>query len=293
MPPAALDAKPIDMADSADRRAAFADWLTSPENPYFAPAVVNRVWRNFMGRGLVEAEDDLRETNPPSNRALLDALAKDFVASKYDVKRLVRTITNSAAYQRSAKPLPENAADDRFYSRYLVRRLSGEVILDTLSQVTGSPTMFNQIYTGVEGGTAATSNYPPGTRALQLPDSRVASRFLDAFGRPDRMATCSCERQQDSTVGQALMLNNGQVLNDKLRDKKSRVEDWVSRKLPDESVVTQLFVLALCREPTEAERTKLEALLKEAPPEKLAERREAIEDLFWAVLTTPEFLFNH
>jgi Protein of unknown function (DUF1553)/Protein of unknown function (DUF1549) len=293
MPPTPLDGKPVEMSSPADRRAAFADWLTSPENPYFAKALVNRVWKNFLGRGLVEAEDDLRETNPPSNRELFDALAKEFIEHKYDVKHLIRLVCNSAAYQRSAKPLPANAADDRFYSRYLVRRLSAEVMLDALSQVTGAPTPFNAVYTGVEGGTAATNNYPLGTRALQLPDSRVASRFLDAFGRPDRMATCSCERQQDSTVGQALMLNNGQVLNDKLRDKKARIEDWLSHKLSEEEVVRQLFLLALCREPKPQEMSKFTALLKEAPADKVAERREALEDLFWAVLTTDEFMFNH
>src|SRR5262249_14724360 len=162
-----------------------------------------------------------------SNAELFDYLARDFVEHKYDVKHLIRQVMNSAAYQRSSKKVAGNEADGRYYSRYLVRRLSGEVLLDCLSQVTGSPTVFNQVYTGVEGGTAATTNYPPGTRALQLPDSRVASRFLDAFGRPDRMAVCSCERQQDATVGQALMINNGQVLNDKLRAKESRINAWL------------------------------------------------------------------
>jgi len=293
MPPTPLDGKPVDMSNPADRRAAFANWLTSPENPYFAKALVNRVWKNFLGRGLVEAEDDLRETNPPSNRELFDALAKEFVEHKYDVKHLIRRVCNSAAYQRSAKPLPANAADDRFYSHYLVRRLAAEVMLDALSQVTNVPTPFNAVYTGVEGGTAATSNYPTGTRAVQLPDSRVASRFLDAFGRPDRMATCSCERQQDSTVSQALMLNNGQVLNDKLRDKKGRIEDWLPRKVGDEEVVRQLFLLALSREPNSKELSKFTAILNESPAEKVSERREALEDLFWAVLTTDEFMFNH
>jgi hypothetical protein len=222
MPPTPLDGTAVALDDPADRRAHFADWLTSPDNPYFARALVNRVWKNFLGRGLVEAEDDIRETNPPINRELLDALAKEFVDHKYDVKHLIRLVMNSAAYQRSSRPAKGNEADDRFYSHYLVRRLSGEVILDALSQVTGVPTAFTQVYTGVEGGTAATNNYPEGTRALQLPDSRVASKFLDAFGRPDRMQVCSCERQQDSTVGQALMLNNGQSLNDKLRSPKAR-----------------------------------------------------------------------
>jgi hypothetical protein len=290
MPPTPLDGKPA--PDSANRRDYFADWLTAKENPYFAKALANRVWRNFMGRGLVEAEDDLRATNPPSNAELFDYLARDFIEHKYDVKHLIRQVMNSAAYQRSSKKVAGNEADGRYYSRYLVRRLSGEVLLDCLSQVTGSPTVFNQVYTGVEGGTAATSNYPPGTRALQLPDSRVASRFLDAFGRPDRMAVCSCERQQDATVGQALMINNGQVLNDKLRAKDSRINAWLAEEIGDEDTVKRLFALALGRPPTPDEMKKCVAILKESPAEKDG-RREALEDLFWAVLTTREFVFNH
>jgi hypothetical protein len=216
MPPTPLDARAMELDSPADRRAYFADWLTAPENPYFARALVNRVWRNFLGRGLVEAEDDLRQSNPPSNAELFDALAKDFVQHKYDVKHLVRTIMNSAAYQRSSKPVPGNGADDRFYSRYLVRRLSAEVILDIYSQVTDVPTPFNELYKGVERGVGPYDGYPLGTRALQLPDGAVASRFLDSFGRPDRTQTCSCERSQDSTVGQALHLYNGKTLNDSL-----------------------------------------------------------------------------
>jgi hypothetical protein len=288
MPPAPLDAKALALDNPTDRRRYFADWLTAPENPYFAKAVVNRVWRNFLGRGLVEAEDDLRQTNPPTNEELFNGLAKDFVSHKYDVKHLTRTIMNSATYQRSSKPLSENVADDRFYSHYLVRRLSAEVILDIYSQVTDVPTPFNQVVTGVEGGTAPYAGYPLGTRALQLPDALVASRFLDSFGRPERVQTCSCERQQDSSVAQALHLNNGQTLNDKLSDKKSRVEQWLKENASDEEAVRRVFLLALCREPTAREWEKCHDVMQsEQTP-----RREVLEDLFWAVLTSKEFLFN-
>jgi hypothetical protein len=292
MPPAPLDAQPMKLDDPASRRQYFARWLTAPENPYFAKAVINRVWKNYMGRGLVEAEDDMRETNPPSNRPLFDALVHDFIQHKYDVKHLMRTIMNSAAYQRSAQPRPENIADDRFYSHFLVKRLPAEVILDAYSQVTGVPTAFDKVVTGVEGGTAATANYPAGTRALQLPDSQVASNFLNSFGRPERLQTCSCERQQDATVSQALHLNNGQTLNDKLRAKNGRIDQWLNDKISDTEAVRRIFELALCREPTNDEMKHFAALLKEAAEDKAASRRESLEDLFWAVLSSKEFLFN-
>jgi hypothetical protein len=188
--------------------------------------------------------------------------------------------------------VPGNETDDRFYSRYLVRRLSAEILLDAYSQVSGVPTPFKEVNVGSSGGTAQTSQYPPGTRALQLPDSLLVSPFLDAFGRPERVQTCSCERQQDSSVGQALHLNNGRTLNDKLRAKTSRVEAWLRDKVTDEEAVRRVYLLALSRAPTVAEMTKFKALLAEAAQDKGATRREALEDLFWAVLTSREFVFN-
>ncbi len=290
MPPTPLDGKALALDAPGDRREHFADWLVSPANPYFAKAIVNRVWKNYFGRGLVEAEDDLRASNPPSNRELFDAVTKDFIQNKYDVKHLMRTILNSAAYQRSSKPNAANAADDRYYSRYLVRRLNAEVLLDAYSDVSGVPTAFNKLSLGPTGGERAEGSFPAGTRAMQLPDSLLISRFLDAFGRADRLQVCSCERTVDSSVTQALHLNNGVTLNDKLRDPKSRVAAWIKEKTADAEIVSQLYKLALSREPTAAERAKLLPLLAEAKTE--AERREAVEDLMWAVLTSREFLFN-
>ncbi len=291
MPPTPLDGKPLPADSATDRRAYFADWLTDPKNPFFAPSVVNRVWKNFLGRGLVEAEDDIRDTNPPTNRELMDALVTDFVARQFDTKHLMRIILNSATYQRSSKPLPANAADDRFYSRYLLRRLPAEVILDAYSDVTGVPTPFNQRTVGTSGGTQAVGFYPPGTRAMQLPDSQLVSQFLDAFGRAERTVTCSCEVTKDATVSQALHLNNGKSLNDKLRDKNSVVEKWV--KLSDAEVVDKLFAAALSRPATVAERKTFFAALADAGKDGPAARKEAIEDVIWAVLTGKEFLFNH
>jgi hypothetical protein len=293
MPPTPLDAQPQPANSTLDRRQYFADWLTSRDNPYFARALVNRVWRNFLGRGLVEAEDDLRQTNPPSNEELFAALARDFAEHKYDVKYLIRLVMNSATYQRSSTPLPANAADDRFYSHYLIRRLPAEVVLDAYAQVTGVPTPFTQIQIGSSGGLAGYGGAPLGTRALQLPDSLVVSPFLDAFGRPERSQTCSCERQQDSSVGQALHLNNGKTLNDKLKAKTSILARWVRQKVGDDEAIRRLFLKALCRPPTAAEMKRLKGLMAEAAGEPQTSRREVLEDLFWAVLTGREFVFNH
>jgi hypothetical protein len=290
MPATPLDAKPAPAG--TDRRDHFAAWLTSPNNPYFAKAVINRVWRNYMGRGLVEAEDDLRQTNPPSNAALFDAVAKDFVAKGYDVKHLMRTIMNSAAYQRSSLALESNKADDRYYSRYLIRRLPAEVVLDTYSYVSKVPTAFTKVTVGQSGGDAPTGDYPLGTRALQLPDTQLVSQFLDAFGRPERGQTCSCERQSESSVTQALHLNNGKTLNDKLRDAKSRVEEWMKEKTGDEEAVRRVFELALCRPPTADEQADFLKIMNEAARDPQTSRREIIEDVFWSVLTGREFLFN-
>jgi len=292
MSPTPLDGKPLALESTSDRRQYFADWLTAPENPYFARALVNRVWRNFLGRGLVEAEDDLRQTNPPTNDELFTALARDFIEHKYDVKQLIRTIMNSATYQRSSKPLPENLADDRFYSRYLTRRLSAEVILDAYSQATGVPTSFTHLSAGADRNLTAYGGYPLGTRALQLPYALVASPFLDSFGRPDRSAACSCERQQDSSVSQALHLNNGKTLNDKLRAKNSRIEQWVQEKIDDGEAIQRVFLLALGREASAEEMRSMKDLMAQAAAEPMTTRREVLEDLFWAVLSGKEFLFN-
>lgn len=291
MPPAPPDGPPLPLQDPRNRREYFAAWLTSPDNPYFARALVNRVWRHFLGRGLVEPEDDLRLTNPPTNAELLDALTRDFVEHRFDVKHLIRTIVNSATYQRSSQTVRENEADDRFYSRYLVRRLPAEVVLDIYSQVTEVPTPFTQIKVGTTGALATTNQFPIGTRALQLPDALVVSGFLDSFGRPDRSQPCACERMSDASMSQALHLSNGQTLNDKLRARNNRIEKWLQEKLTLEEAIRRVYWLALCREPTAKEKQELLAALQE--PASVPASRETLEDLFWAVLTSPEFLFNH
>jgi len=208
------------------------------------------------------------------------------------VKHLMRVILNSAAYQRSSRPIKENAADDRFYSRYLLRRLPGEVILDAYSDVTGVATPFDKIASSAGDATTPIATYPVGTRAVQVPDSLAASRFLDAFGRAERVQTCACEKTADASVAQALHLNNGYTLNDKLRDKNSAVGRWLAAGDSDAKIVDRVFLLALSRQPTAAEKKKFLAILAEASAEGAQSRREAVEDFVWAVLTGREFLFN-
>lgn len=281
--PRPLDGTPLPHEDSGDRRTHLADWLTATENPYFSRAIVNRVWANYMGRGLVEPIDDLRLTNPASNPELLDALAKDFVAHQYDVKYLIRTIMSSAAYQRSSTALPDNATDDRFYSRYLPKRMSAEVLLDALSQVTKSPTKF-------EG-------FPAGWRSMQLPDSNVTSYFLSSFGRPAREFPCACERTEDPSVTQSLHLSNGDTLNQKLQSADGAIQEQLKQKTPNEQLIETLFLAALSRYPTDTEKS---GMLQDIPqpaevetPEQAKERRAAVEDAYWSVLTSKGFLFIH
>jgi hypothetical protein len=297
VPPQPLDGPAADPNSRADRREFFADWLVKPGNPFFARAFVNRVWRNFLGRGIFEAEDDLRAGNPPVNEELLAALAADFEKNGYDVKRLIRTITGSATYRQSSRPQPGNEQDDRFFSRYLVRRLSAEVILDAYSQIAGVPTAFQE--DGRNRNTTNTPMYPLGTRALQLPDVKIASQFLDNFGRPERAQACSCERTDDSSVTQALHLSNGKTLNDKLKSPQSRVEQWLKAGITDEAAIEETFLMCLSRPPTAAEKTRFAAAMAEAMRDaptdeagRRAARRAALEDLVWSTATSREFLFN-
>jgi len=285
MPARPLDGPATASDDVRDRRVVFADWLARPDNPYFAKAAVNRVWSNFFGRGLVDPEDDLRISNPPSDQALLDWLVSDFVSHHFDLKHLMKTIMTSATYSRSSLPVPGNEADVKFLSHYRVRRLPAEVLLDAIARVTEVPTSF--------------PGYPAGWRSLQLPDSKVENTFLESFGRPARLATCSCERSAEPSMAQALHLANGSTINEKLRSDASVTAKAVTRNDGDREILDRLFFSALSRPPTESERERLLKILKDSvsgltDPKAIATtRRQAAEDLYWAVLTSQEFLFNH
>ncbi|MGH9611543.1 MAG: DUF1553 domain-containing protein, partial [Bryobacteraceae bacterium] len=276
---------PMSLESTDDRRLVFASWLTSKDNPYFARNVANRVWGNFMGRGIVNPVDDLRATNPASNEELLNALSKDFAAHNYDVKYLIRTIMNSTVYQLSSDANATNKDDNIFYSKYIVKRLPAEVILDELSQVTGVPTAF--------GG------YPLGTRALQLPDSQVKSQFLTVFGRPVRKVCDSSERNSDPTVAQALHIINGDTLNKKLSAKSGYAALFLKLGLSDDRIIEHVYLSAYSRYPSESEKKELVDALHQArltkgtPEARLEARQDALEDVLWALLTSKEFFFNY
>ncbi len=206
-PPAPLDAQPIDADSTQDRREALAEWLTNRDNPYFARAIANRVWANFMGPGLVEAVDDMRASNPASSEKLLSALADHLYETKFDLKGLMRLILNSRAYQRSSDAQPGNVADSRMYCRHTPRRLMAEVLHDAICQVTSVPTKFNEIeFSGADK--QKTDIYQEGTHALELHDAAVANYFLKTFGRHQRRITCDCERSDQPSVVQVLHLSN-------------------------------------------------------------------------------------
>jgi hypothetical protein len=286
-PPAPLDGKSLSIESREDRRRAVTDWLTSPDNTQFTRAIVNRIWANFYGVGLVEAVDDLRATNPASNDKLFNAAAKFLVENHYDLKALMRAILQSETYQRSSVPLEGNKSDTRFYSRYYPRRLSAEVLLDCVSAVTEAPTIFKgeKSY----GGPAPIS-FPVGMRALQLPDSNLDSYFLKVFGKPEREKTCECERTADPNVTQMLHICNGDTINKKLEAKQNRITRQLDEKLPDQKIVDETYLRALCRLPTDSERKEV---LKTLAAADQTNRREVVEDTYWALLSSKEFLFNH
>lgn len=286
--PKPLDAEPISLTAKQDRRVPLADWLTSPKNEHFTKTIVNRVWANFLGVGLVESVDDIRVTNPASNEKLFTAAADFLVKNKFDLKALMRAILQSEAYQRSSVALPANQADTRYYARFYPRRLKAEVLLDAFAAATGVPTDFRIDARNANRGLG--KMYPSGFRALQLPDSNVASYFLKSFGRPERVSTCECERTSEPSMAQALHIANGETLNDKLAKKGNRIEQLLAKKLTNEQLIEETYLLTLARLPSAAEKTKMSAALAAAPE---PDRRAAVEDMFWSLLSSREFLFNH
>jgi hypothetical protein len=287
-PPAPLDGQALPFDSTEDRREALANWLVSPDNPYFSRAIANRIWANFMGVGLVEAVDDMRVTNPASNEKLLAALAKYLAEQKFDLKALLRVILQSETYQRSSTPLRENEAESRFYSHWYPRRLMAEVLHDAVVQITGVPTEFRPDRRNAKAGLG--EPYPMGLRAIQLPETQTDSYFLKVFGRPDREKTCECERSANPSVTQVLHIANGDTINKKLEAKNGNISKLIAANTPNEQIVEDAYLSALSRFPTAAEKGRIVAVLDRAGE---ADRRAVVEDVYWAILSSKEFLFNH
>ena len=261
-----------------DRREVFAEWLTGPENPYFAKSVVNRVWYHLTGRGIVDPVDDFRDSNPSANDELLDTLAKDFVEHKFSLKHLVRTICKSRTYQLSSTPNEFNKHDKQAFARYYPKRLSAEVLFDAVNQVADSPAAFP--------GLPADKHAP--RRAIMLPDESFPSYFLDVFGRPQRTSACECERVSEANLAQALHLLNSDEIQNKLARPGGRAEKMVKDPRPDAEKVDELFLWALARKPTDEQR----ALALAHVAKNSANKKVAYENILWALINTKEFVFN-
>ena len=286
--PSALGESVGDIRPDQDPRLKLADWMSSKDNPFFAKALVNRYWKHFFKIGLIEPEDDIRDTNPPTNPELLEALEKHFIENDFDLKSLIRVITRSKTYQLSAQPEPKNLKDRQNYSRFYPRRLQAEVLLDAIDDMAGTRTRF--------------SNLPEGTRAIALPDNSYnkQSAFLKVFGRPDSQSVCECERVKSPSLAQSLHLINSTEMKTKLAAPSGRAEVLVKENIDTKEKVIRLYLAAFSREPT-AEELQIavnylaEPLVdkKGKPLDKTVRDRMNYQDLIWALINTKEFLFNH
>ncbi len=272
--PKYLDGPQASFGPDEDPRHGLVDWMARPDNPFFARVLVNRLWGHFFGRGIVHEVDDIRETNPPSNPELLDALARDFIDHRFDMKHVIRTILNSRVYQLSSEPTPDNADDSQNFARYYGRRLVAEVFHDAVDQATGVKTRFNGV------GSQA--------RAVDLPHEGFDSSFLDTFDRPRRVTSCECERSSGATLAQVLLLANSDEIENKLVAGEGRIARLAAAKAADQEVVDELYLATLGRFPRTEER---EAVMRYAAS--ITDRSGAWQDLLWTLLNTREFMFNH
>jgi len=271
--PQPLDRSATPLEPGDDPREKLAVWMTDPKNEYFSGAMVNRVWRHYLGVGLVEPVDDLRASNPPTNPELWRALNQEFVGKNFDLQNLMRAILNSRTYQLTSATKPGNATDTRFYSHYNARRLPAEVFNDALSQSTETP----EAYPG----------YPLGVRAIQLPDPGLRSYFLTMFGRSERVTACACERSGEVTMPQLLHLQNGQTVVQKIRAADGRLAKLLKSGLSDDKIIEELFLATLTRLPSPETLATIKKSLAED------QREEVFRDLFWALVNSKEFAFNH
>jgi hypothetical protein len=272
--PTGLGSPPMEIGQDVDPRHKLVDWMADPENPFFAHALANRYWKHFFGRGLVDPEDDMRVTNPASNPELLQALGKHFIANKFDMKNLIRTICTSQTYQLSAIPNEWNQDDKQNFSRYFPKRLHAEVLLDAIDELTLSDSRFNGV--------------PQGTSAVALPDNAFSSYFLTVFGRPEASSACECERSSDANLAQSLHLLNSQEIQQKVSGQRAQ-QMANDKERSNEDKIRELYLVAFSREPEPEEITIAVEHLKKNE----ADPKRAYEDIIWALINTKEFLFNH
>ncbi len=288
--PAGLGMEPANLPPRSDPRLELVRWMTAENNPFFAKSLVNRYWKHFFGRGLVDPEDDMRETNPPTHPELLDALARRFLDSGYDLKALIRTICQSHAYQLSAIPNQHNRIDKQHFSRYYPKRLTAEILHDAVHQMLGAEAAFDSL--------------PPGTKAIELPDNSFNNShyFLAVFGRPDASSSCECERSQDASLAQSLHLLNSKNLQEKLAADTGRAAQLAQdTSRSHEEKISQLYLMAFSRYPTTDELSAALQYLRQKQPVSTGASQDktkkpariAYEDIIWALINTKEFLFNH
>ena len=272
--PAVLGSPPADVPVDTDPRQRLAEWMVAPDNPFFARSLVNRYWKHFFSIGLVEPEDDMRLTNPATNPALLEALAKSFVESGYDLKSLIRTICRSTTYQLMAEPNEFNAEDRQSFSRFFARRLPAEVALDAIDRLTGTQTGFAGVL--------------PGTRAVELPDPNFNNYFLTVFGRPNGDSACECERGSEANLAQSLhLINSSDILTKLGGSRSSALASDQNRSIREK--IDELYKVAVSRPAKSDEVAEIERYVSarhDTP-------KEAWEDVVWSLLNTKEFLFNH
>ncbi|MGJ8643519.1 MAG: PSD1 and planctomycete cytochrome C domain-containing protein [Luteolibacter sp.] len=276
MVPKFLGGRTPEISQGETRREVLADWLASPENPWFAANVANIFWDHFMGVGIVHPVDDVRVSNPPSNPELLDALAAKFVEYDYDMRRLVRDICTSRTYQLSTETNATNEADTRNFSKAMIRRVRAEVLLDSISQVTRT----EEKYKGL----------PKGARAVQIADGNTTNYFLKTFGRASRATVCSCEVKMEPNLSQALHLINGDTVSQRIKNGKI-IPDMMSQKKQPAEIIDNLYLRTLSRLPTDSEKKKLVTAVAEGKDQN--GKKEILEDIFWALLNSKEFIFNH
>jgi Protein of unknown function (DUF1553)/Protein of unknown function (DUF1549) len=271
----ALGAAAVDFTSMPDRRVVLAQWMTAPENPFFARAIANRLWSHYFGRGLVEPVDDMRATNPATIEPLLDELAKHMREKKYDLKAFTRTLLNSRLYQLSSQPKTPGAADEQNFSHAAPRAMPAEVLLDAICQATGVPEKFN--------------GWPEGYRAIQIWDNRMPSYFFRIFGRPVRASVCECERSSEPSIAQALHLMNSEEIASKINARQGTARKLAKSKLTPREIVDELYLSTLSRFPNDAERTLMLRVFTDAGED----RQAAVEDVLWALLNSRGFVYNH